>query len=121
MLTDPLAVTFDGSAKSLPRVSAKATRTVYRTADGEFEVVISSSPIQRDGSNGLSVMLYRKLPDPTPTNVFDDYRMVRNGFGLSYSFDPTRAGLSVDLPLLRTALLSLVDSTLQGRLISGEK
>jgi hypothetical protein len=121
MLTDPLAVTYNGSAKSLPRISARSDRTVYRTADGEFEVVILGQPVQRDGSNGCSISLLRRLPDPTPSNVFDDYREIRNGFSLSYTFDPTRAESSVDIPLLRTALLSLVDSTLQGRLISGEK
>jgi len=121
MLSDPLAVTYNSTAKSLPRVSARRDRTVYRTADGEFEVTISNSPIQRNGSNGASIMLARRIPDPTPSNVFDDYREIRNAFGISYVFDATRAETSVDVPLLRTALLSLVDTTLQSRLISGEK
>lgn len=122
MLTDPLSVTYDGSAKSLPRVSANSTRTVYRTGDGEFEVTISGSPSGRTGSSVVSISLARKIPDPTPSNVFDDYRAIRNEFTLSYSFDSnTRAEASVDIPRLRTALLNFVDSTLQGRLIAGEK
>lgn len=121
MLSDPLAVTYDGSAKSLPKVSGSGTRAVYRTADGEFEVNISSTPVGITGENLVSISLARILPDPTPADVFDAYRKIRNEFTLSYSFDSTRAGTSVDIPRLRTALLNLVDTTLQGRLISGEK
>jgi len=121
MLSDPLAVTYDGSAKSLPRVSANSTRTVYRTADGEFQVVITGTPSGTTGQNSASITLSRVLPDPTPSNAFDAYRIIKNEFTLSYSFDSTRAEASVDIPKLRTALLAFVDSTLQGRIISGEK
>jgi len=120
MFSDPLAVTYDGSAKSLPRVSASARGTAYRTADGEYEVRISDSSTERDG-NRVSITLTRRLPDPTPSNVFDDYRDVKNSVTLSFGFDTSRAETSVDIPLLRTALLALVDSTFQSRLISGEK
>lgn len=82
---------------------------------------ISDFPKQRDGSLGRTIVLSRMLPDPTSSNVFDDYREIRNSFALSFGFDPTRANTSVDIPLLRTALLALVDATLQGRIIGGEK
>jgi len=121
MLSDPLAVTYDGNAKSLPRVSLGNNRSVYRTADGEFEITISGSPSGSIGQNVRSISLARILPDPTPTDVFDDYRKVRNEITVSYSFDSSRAETSVDIPRLRTALLALVDSTLQGRIIGGEK
>jgi hypothetical protein len=120
MFSDPLAVTYDGSAKSLPRVSGGKNGTVYRTADGEFEVKISDSSNSRDGII-VSIKLTRRIPDPTPSNVFDDYRDIKNSFTLSFGFDPTRSETSVDIPKLRTALLNFVDSTLQGRLIAGEK
>jgi hypothetical protein len=120
MFSDPLAVTYDGSAKSLPRVSSNDKRAIYRTADGQFEVETSSLPVQRDGRVGVSVTLYRRLPDPSPSDVFDDYREIRNGVTLSYTFDTTRAECSVDIPLLRTAVLALCDSTFQSRLIGGE-
>lgn len=121
MLADPLAVTYDGSAKSLPRTSAGLRQAVYRTADGEFEVRISNTPTARNGGQSVSIELTRQIPDPTPTNAFDAYREIRNGFGLTYTFDTTRSEASVDLPRLRTALLAFVDTTLAGRLISGEK
>jgi hypothetical protein len=121
MLSDPLAVTYDGSAKSLARTSSSPNRTVYRTADGEFVITITGSSAGRTGPQLVSISLARRLPDPTPSDVFDDYREIRNEFTLSYSFDSTRAETSVDIPLLRTALLAFVDSTLQSRLIGGEK
>lgn len=120
MLTDPLAVTYDGSAKSLVRTSQNSNRTVYRTADGEFVITITKTPSGSTGQEFRSISLERRLPDPTPADAFDAYRDIRNGFTLSYSFDTTRAETSVDIPRLRTALLAFVDSTLQGRLIAGE-
>lgn len=114
-------MTYDGSAKSLPRISASPNRSVYKTADGEFEVTISGSSPKNAGQSFVSISLARVLPDPTPTNVFDDYRKIRNEFTLSYGFDLTRAESSVDIPRLRTALLAFVDATLQGRIIGGEK
>jgi hypothetical protein len=63
----------------------------------------------------------RVLPDPTPADVFNDYRYVHNTFGFVYGFDPIRAETLVDVPRLRAALDAYVTPTLQGRLIAGEK
>jgi hypothetical protein len=121
MLTDPLSVTYNGSAKSLPRVGMTKDASRYRTADGEFEVFIASNSPGKSGKRLVSVRLARTIPDPTPSNSFDDYREIVNSFAIYYGFDVTRDEASVDLPRLRTALLNWVDSTLEGRLISGEK
>jgi len=120
MFTDPLSVTYNSSSKSLSRVSQDVISTRYKTADGEFEVSISNHSGE-DGIETRQIFLTRLIPDPTPTNAFDSFRPIRNAFGLSYVFDTTRAETSVDIPLLRTALLALVDSTFQGRIIAGEK
>lgn len=119
MFSDPLSVTVDGSAKSLPRVGASKNRTTYKTADGEFKILISDSS-GRNGSVTRSIELQRRLPDPTASDVFDPYRDVINAFGISYTFDSTRAE-SDDLPVLRTALLALVNTGFETRLLSGEK
>jgi hypothetical protein len=119
MLTDPLSVTYDGSTKTLPRVSAGSRGTVYRTADGELEVSISRDP-SWNGNERRSVKLSRTSPDPTPENVFDGFRNITNSFTISYEFDPSRFELSDELPRLRAALLNLLDVPTQGRIISGE-
>jgi len=124
MFSDPLSVTYDGSSKSLPRVEVWAERTVYRTADGEFQMSIwdSTKPQSKQvaGITTTNIELARRIPDPTPTNSFDSWRDISNAFRIGYSYDTTRAGLG-DLDLLRAALLTLVNPTFQGRLITGEK
>jgi len=122
MFTDPFSVTYNGSGLSLPRVEVAKDYSRYRTADGEFEMVIANNLNRNSGPASCSIKLSRRLPDPTPGNAFDDFREIRNTFGFSYSFDAlTRAEASVDIPRIRTALDTLVTSTLQGRIISGEK
>jgi len=121
VFTDPFSVTYNGSTKTLPRTSAKGSSSSYRTADNEFEINISRSRDQRDGRALVQFELVRTLPDPTPGDAFDAFRNIRNSFGVSYGYDPsTRSQASVDLPLLRTAVLTVVDATLMGRLIGGE-
>jgi len=124
MFSDPLSVTFNGSSKSLPRIETWANRTVYRTADGEFQISIwdSESPQNKQvaGKTTTNIELARRIPDPTPTNSFDDWRQISNAFRIGYSYDTSHASLG-DLDLLRAALLALVDATFQGRLITGEK
>jgi len=123
MFTDPFSVTYNGSGLSLPRTTVEKDYNRYNTADGEFEVLISNNLRKpQDGIATVSIRLIRRLPDPTPTDVFNDYRMIRNAFAFSYSFDAlTRAETSVDVPRLRTALDALVTSGFQTRLISGER
>lgn len=121
MLSDPLAVTYDGSAKSLVRVSAGKRGTIYKTADSEFWINIRDTH-SSDGRTFTTVELTRKLPDPTPADVFNDYRDVRNSFGITYGYDTaSRAEASDNIPKLRTALLALLDATLQSRVLQGEK
>lgn len=122
MFTDPLSVTYNSVAKSLIRVSISENATLYRTADGEFELMrLDSSPNAKDGSITRSILLTRVLPDPTPSDVFDDFRRVSNTFGITYTVEnPKGSDTAVDIPRLRTALLALVDSTLEGRILGGE-
>jgi hypothetical protein len=119
VLTDPISVTYNSSAKSMARVSQNASGTVYRTADGEFDVVISDLPA-RNGNVKREITLTRTAPDPTPSDPFDTYRRFSNSFSICYEVPSNKVASSVDIPLLRTALLAFVDSTLQGRIIGGE-
>lgn len=118
--SDPLSVTYNSIAKSLPRVAVLGGGSVYRTADGEFSVVIerpqSSDP---GGHNSVSLTMNRGVPDPAPLEG-DLSRAVINSFGVVLGWDVTQTEASVDIPRLRTAVLALVDSTFQSRLINGE-
>jgi hypothetical protein len=122
VFSDPISVTYDGNVLSLPRTASGKNHSRYNTADRLYEIFISHGTPAQDGLVRVSIQMTRRLPDPTPSNVFDDYRDVRNIFGFSYGYDSqTRAETSVDVPRLRTALSSFVDSSLQARLISGER
>lgn len=121
MLSDPLSITYNSVAKSLPRVSSSKTAgvssSVYRTADGEFELTVDQTA--RNGGVYVDVMFTRTTPDPSP-GAGHIWNQLPNGFGVSYFVNDTSYASAVDIPLLRTALLSFVDSTIQGRLLGGE-
>lgn len=119
MFSDPLSVTVAGSSKSLPRTGVSKNGSTYKTADGEFQIKVRNNPT----GNGVvrrSIELLRRIPDPTPSDVFDPYRDIFTGFAIEYIFDPSRAEVD-DLPDLRTALLALVNTGFETRLIGGEK
>lgn len=127
MLSDPLAITYNGTAKSLPRASM-GKRTMgnltgtssYATSDGEFFVLTRRFSLGKSG-NRTEVLLARRVPDSdgNPFNGTTD-EMWANAVGLVFETNVSQYQSSTDIPLLRSALLSLVDSTLQGRLIGGE-
>lgn len=128
MLSDPLSITYNSVAKSLPRVSdsprnvAKVLgRSTYATADGEFTVRTVKSQLGGAGGVRVEISLARRVPDPD-SDPFTGTTSDRwtNVVGLVYEFDDSHYAASTDIPLLQSALLALVDSTLRGRLIGGE-
>jgi hypothetical protein len=92
---------------------------MYSTNDGEFNVFIDSY-LMPDGSDKVEIQLRRTTQDPDGPFT-NDFSELPNSFGLTFTTNRLRYGTSTDIPLLRTALLALVDTTLQGRLIGGEK
>lgn len=125
MLTDPLSVTYDGSAKSLPRVSGarpgikkELSKTSYRTPNGEFGVYITQS-LMADGVKRAEIILERVTLDPD--GPFEgQYSPLPNRVGLVFEVNDLRFATSTDLSLIRSALDSLVDATLMDRLVGGE-
>jgi len=118
MLSDPLSVTYDGVSKSLPRVASAAGLSVYRTSDGEVEVQISHS-YTAEGRKRHSVKLSRRMPDPTPLDVFDAFREVVNSSELTWETDPNGKDSSA-VANTQSALLSLADATFRSRMLGGE-
>lgn len=125
MLTDPLSVTYNGNAKSLPVVTGSTgldldrvlgTRR-YATADGEF-LVATRQGVRRNGDLQGEIHLARVAADTDTTNVYQG--LFGNSVGLVYGINPARIATAVDIPLIRAALLALVDSSLQGKIIAGE-
>lgn len=125
MLTDPLSVTYNGNAKSLPGVTGSTGLDLdrvlgsrrYATADGEF-LVATRQGVRRNGDFQGEIHLSRVAADTDTTNVYSG--LFGNSVGLVYGINPARVATSVDVPLIRAALLTLVDSALQSRIIAGE-
>lgn len=124
MFSDPLVVTYNSSSKSLPRAASPFNgitkllgTSSYATSDGEFAV--KTARFSSGSSHTRSeIILSRIVPDSDPfTGVTPD---ARNSVGLIFEVNDLRMGTSVDVPLIRAALLSLVDSSFQTRLYSGE-
>lgn len=124
MLSDPLSVTIDGSARSLARVGVRRRsipQTVnevgYRTADGTYSVMTSQFRHRQSGDRRAEILLSKVVPDLSSTTNYTGDIISR--VGLIFETDPYGYG-AVDLANVRTALLTLVDTTLQGRIVAGE-
>jgi hypothetical protein len=120
MLSDPLSVTFNGSAKSLARTSVGPAGSVYTTSDGEFNLTVEQSTTDR-GLVRREITLEHKNPDPSLDIFSDDQPWVPNRFGLVYETDERLSTSSTEIPLLRTALLAFVDASLQTRILGNVK
>jgi hypothetical protein len=119
LLSDPQSVTYDGNAKSLPRTSIGPRGTEYTSSDGVFQVKIWRTPNKGDFYK-VDITLTRRSTNPDAEQAFEGDRIVENSVKLGFVVDTTRHEASTVIPLLRTALLNYVDSTLQGRLLAGE-
>lgn len=124
MLTDPLSITYNSVAKSLargsgvfPQTKRQLLVTHYRDSADEFFARIVQSTL---GNGGVQAQIYlgRTNPDTDPDPMIG--ARLSNYVGLVFAADPFRANTATDIPLLRSALLSFVDTTMQNRLINGE-
>jgi len=125
VLTDPLSVSYNGSSKSLPAITGSNPISVervlgarrYGTADGEFTVYTRQSS-RKDGARQSEITLERRALETDVNTTMQGY--FSNSVGLVFTSNRFQVATSVDIPLIRAALLSLVDTTLQGRIINGE-
>jgi hypothetical protein len=121
MFSDPLGITYNAVAKSLPRASRSqpGIRKVlghasYQTNDGEFYANTTRS-LMSDGYLKSEITLGRQVPDTT-----EPITSYRNEFGFVYYMNPTLYVSTVDIGRLRTALSTLVDASFEARIIGGE-
>jgi hypothetical protein len=121
MFTDPLSVTFNGSATSLARVSADEVGTTYATPDRSLVLEIFEVSVRGSGQRRIECKLSYAHPDPTPDPFSGGPASQINSVGLVFEVNPNGFYSGTDVPLLRTAILALVDSTFQGRVLGGEK
>lgn len=125
MLSDPIGLTYDATAKSLPRTAPKSRGVVkilsqsgFNTSDGEFDISIKHYQLPKNALR-VEFLLTRTAPDPDGPFV-GTYPDTSNSVGLIFHTNSLRVNASVDIPKLKTALLALVDTTFESRLIAGE-
>lgn len=118
MLSEPLSITYDGVAKSLARTQFASDKTpsAFVASNNEFRMIMSE--IQQGDSNRVEVILERAVVDTDPDN---GYQYLPNRFGVVYEFNRSQYNTATDIPLLRSALLAFLDTTVQGRILAGEK
>jgi hypothetical protein len=127
MFTDPITVTYNSLAKILPRTAARTRpgpvkqlgATVYKSADEQFGLYITRTAM-RDGVNRVEVILERVPQDADSDPFTGNWSSIPNRVGLVLETNKLLYQTATDIPLIRSALLALVDSTLQSRLIAGE-
>jgi hypothetical protein len=125
MLSDPVSVTYNSVAKTLPRTAApKAVAAVpgqssyYNTSDGEFALKVEHF-MKKDRNVVTHVTMRRRIPDTNGPFTGND-PLFDNAFGVIYETNPNRFESSVDIPRLRSSLLAFLDSTTESRILGGE-
>lgn len=112
MLSDPLSINVEGSARSFARVSSGGATSLYRTSDGQYSLEVSQS-------YGDASVTLRKHPidnDPFNGGPVDDLvvgaglHLVRNGVGYNYS----------SLNTLRADMNSWMTDAIASRILAGE-
>ena len=126
MLPDPLTVTYNSVAKTLPRSAAPraAVRKLigsssFATSEHGFELFTSQARMT-DGCRRAEVLLSRTTPDPDSNPFTDSYQFLPNRFGFVYEVNRLGAFSTTDIPLLRSALTSLITSAFELKVIGGE-
>jgi hypothetical protein len=123
MLSDPIGVTYNSVAKSLPRTAApkagvlsRLATTYYNTSDAEIALKVDRY-VRQGGNVMTQVSLSRRVPDAVDGTIGT---ITDNSFGVLYETNSNRLESSVDIPRLRAALLSFLDTTTELRIIGGE-
>jgi hypothetical protein len=69
---DPQSVTISGVAKSMPRILANGQQTVYKTADGLYQLTISHTPSKGRVRSMARIDQRAIVPDPlTSANDYE--------------------------------------------------
>jgi len=71
MFTDPQSVTVNTVAKSMPKILSDGTKSIYRTADGLYELTVSHQ-ISRGRVRSLVKVSQRAIV-PDPLTSVNDY------------------------------------------------
>lgn len=116
MLADPQSITVNSVAKSLARVETAGTRSVYRTADGVFQLVVSHAETKDRYRRMVRVDQKIISADPLDADV-SAYKTL----GVYFVVDEPLVGFTdTEIGYVWTALKTLADSTFLGKILGAE-
>lgn len=129
MFSDPLSITYDSVALSLPCTGAtnpkyavknRITSRSYTTSDQQFVVNMTADQLS-DGNVLMSVWLKRTQLD-NDTNPFVNVAAVgaSNSVGVVFVVDKFRYNSTTDIPKLLSALTGFLTAPTVARVIAGE-
>lgn len=127
MLSDPISITFDGNAVSLPRaigaqragIKRIISASQYSVANGEFTMIIQHSELG-DGMRRAEVLLERTVQDGDSNPFTGDWKRLPNRFGVVFETNNLFYNTDIDIPDLRAALLAFLTDPISDRIMGGE-
>lgn len=115
MFADPQSLTYNTVAKSLVRVSTGETSSVYRTADGEFQLRISHQ--ESKGRIRHLIRIDRTIVAADPLTAVNAYAFT----GMYFVVDEPKYGFTdADHELLRAAFIAVINTANVAKLMAGE-
>lgn len=130
MFSDPLALTYDAVARSLPRVSEtnllrlealKLGASAYGTADGGLSVYTRQYVLRNSSALRHEIYLVKKVLD-NDSDPFNNGAGIGhlNGVGLTFLTSDSRVETVAEIPKIQASLLALVTASFRDRMIGGE-
>ena len=115
MFADPQSLTYNTVAKSLVRVSTGENASVYRTADGEFQLRISHQ--ENKGRVRHLIRVDRTVIAADPLTAVNAYVFT----GMYFVVDEPKYGFTdADHELLRAAFVAICSAANVAKLVAGE-
>jgi len=116
MFSDPQSVTINSVAKSMPRVENDGKKSIYRMADGTFQLTISHQPTGNQRFRSM-IRLDQKAVVADPLTSVNDYEI------LSYYVvvdRPEQGFTSAQVGYVVAGLSAWLDSTAVGKIFGLE-
>jgi hypothetical protein len=121
MLSEPVSLTVNSVAKSLPRTATpkgllltKVATSHFNTSDGVFALKVERFV------SGPYVRMQVSLQQTDVDDLDGKGNLRKDTFGVFFDFIPTSDEAVVNIATLRTALLAFLDSTTTSRILGGE-
>jgi hypothetical protein len=119
MLSDPISITVNAVAQSMPRVSSNGLASTYKKSDGTFRFEVTHAPFTRDKKNRVRslVKFFKRAIVADPLTSVNDWEEL----GISMQIDRPEVGFSsTEVDQVWAGLKTFLDTTMIGKLYGQE-